>query len=87
MFCTKLATETRLLSVSFPVSARGVGSYPGAVIGHAVAAGQAGIEVGDAVGAADRSVLVDFTTAVHIAAAGQVPLGHGQRGSGETSTK
>lgn len=53
-------------------------SHPGAVVGDAAAAGQAGVKVGDAVGAADRSVLVDFTATVDVAAAGEVPLGHGQ---------
>lgn len=54
------------------------GSHPGAVVGRAAAAGQAGVEVRDAVRAADRRVLVDFTAAVHVAASGQVPLGHGE---------
>lgn len=57
-------------------------SYPGAVVGHAAAAGQAGVKVRDAVRAADRSVLVDFTAAVHITTSGQVPLGHGESRSG-----
>lgn len=56
-------------------------SYPGAVVGHAAAAGQAGVEVRDAVRAADRSVLVDLTAAVDVTAPGQVPLGHGEGGS------
>lgn len=58
-------------------------SHPGAVVGHAVAAGQAGVKVRDAIGATDWSVLVDFTAAVHIATSGQVPLGHGESRSGE----
>lgn len=57
-------------------------SYPGAVVGHAAAAGQAGVKVCDAIGAADWSVLVDFTAAVHITTSGQVPLGHGEGRSG-----
>lgn len=58
-------------------------SYPGAVVGHAAAAGQARVKVRDAIGAADRSVLVDFTAAVHITTSGQVPLSHGESGSGD----
>lgn len=52
--------------------------YPTAVVSHAAAAGQARIEVGDAIRAAHRSVLVDLTATVDVAAARQVPLGHGK---------
>lgn len=52
--------------------------YPAAVVGHAAAACQARVEVGDAVRAADWSVLVDLAAAVDVAAARQVPLGHGE---------
>lgn len=52
--------------------------YPAAVVGHAAAARQARVEVGDAVRAADRSVLVDLTATVDVAATRQVPLGHGE---------
>ena len=54
--------------------------YPCAVIGHGAAAGQAGVEVGDAVRAADRGVFMDLTAAVHVAAPSQVPLGHSHGG-------
>lgn len=53
-------------------------SHPCAVVGHAAAAGQAGVKIRDAVGATHRSVLVDLTAAVHVAATGQVSLRHGQ---------
>lgn len=62
-------------------------SHPGAVVGHAAAAGQAGVKVGDPVGAADRSVLVDFTAAVDVTTSGQVPLGHGESRSGRCKFK
>lgn len=52
--------------------------YPAAVVSHAAAARQARVEVGDAVRAAHRSILVDLTAAVDVAAARQVPLGHGE---------
>lgn len=59
-------------------------SHPGAVVAHGAASSQTGVEVGDAVGAADRSVLVDPAATVHVAAARQVPVGHGQgRTAGE----
>lgn len=58
-------------------------SYPRAVVGHAAAAGQARVEVRDAVGAAHRSVLVDLTAAVDVTATGQVPLRHGESGPAE----
>ncbi len=58
-------------------------SYPGAVVGDTAAAGQAGVKVCDAVRAADWSVLVDFTAAVHITTSSKVPLGHGESGSGK----
>lgn len=46
------------------------GSYPVAIVGHAAAASQAGVEVRDAIRATNRSVLMDFTAAVHITASG-----------------
>ena len=58
-----------------------VRSDPSAVVAHVAAAGQAGVEVGDAVRAAHRRVLVDPAATVDVAAAGQIPVGHGQSGS------
>ena len=59
----------------------GAGPHPCAVIGHGAAAGQAGVEVGDAVGAADRSVLMNPTATVHITASRQVPLSQSHAGA------
>ena len=52
--------------------------YPSAVVGQGIAASQAGVEVGNAVGATHRGVLVDLTAAVHVTAARQVPVRHGE---------
>lgn len=54
---------------------------PGAIVSHSAASSQTGVEVGDAVGAADRSVLVDLAATVHVAASRQVPVGHCQGGT------
>ena len=59
-------------------------AHPGAVIAHSAAPGQAGVEVGDAVGAADWSVLVDPAATVHVATARQVPVGHRQSRTAHT---
>lgn len=55
-----------------------VHTHPGAVIAHSATSGQTWVEIGDPVGATDRSVLMDPAAAVHIATACQVPVGHGQ---------
>ena len=60
-------------------------AHPSAVIAHSAAPGQAGVEVGDAVGAADRSVLVDPAATVHVATARQVPVGHRQSRTAHTA--
>lgn len=53
-------------------------SHPSAVVANSVASSQAGVKIGDAVGATDWSVLVDPTAAVDVAAARQVPVGQSQ---------
>lgn len=55
-----------------------VNTHPGAVVAHSAAPGQTGVEIGDAVRAADWSVLMDSAATVHIATACQVPVGHRQ---------
>lgn len=55
-----------------------VHTHPGAVIAHCAAPGQTRVEVGDAVGAAHGSVLVDPAAAVDVAAARQVAVSHRQ---------
>lgn len=50
--------------------------YPGAVVAPGAASSQTGVEVGDAVRAAHRGVLVDPAATVHVATARQVPVGH-----------
>lgn len=57
--------------------------HPGAVVAHGAASGQTGVEVGDAVGAAHGSVLVDPAAAVDVAAARQIPVSHRQRRAAE----
>ena len=59
-------------------------AHPGAVIAHGAASCQARVEVGNAVGAADRSVLVDPAATVHVATARQVPVGHRQGRTADT---
>lgn len=58
--------------------------YPCAVVGHSAAPSQAGIEVCDAIRAADRGVLVDLAAAVHVATASQVSVGQGEGWTAET---
>lgn len=61
-------------------------AHPGAVIAHGAASSQAGVEIGNAVRAADRSVLVDPAATVHVATARQVPVGHRQGRTAQTDT-
>lgn len=58
-----------------------------AVIAHSAASSQAGVKVGDAVGAAYWSVLVDPAATVHIATARQVPVGQRQGRPTATNTE
>lgn len=62
-----------------------VSLYPRAVVGDGAAPGQAGVEVRDAIRAADRSVLVDLAAAVHVATASQVSVGQGEGRTAETN--
>lgn len=52
--------------------------YPSAFIAHGAASSQAGVEVRDAVGATDGSVLMDPAATVDITASCQVPVSHRQ---------
>lgn len=54
------------------------GTHSGAVVGDRAAACQAGVKVGDAVGAADWRILVHLTATVHVTAACQVPVSQRQ---------
>lgn len=58
--------------------------HPGAVIAHSAASSQAGVEIGNAVRAADRSVLVDPAATVDVATARQVPVSHRQSRTADT---
>lgn len=58
--------------------ARVLFTHAGAVVAHCAASSQTGVEVGNAVRAADRSVLMDPAAAVHVATACQIPVGHRQ---------
>lgn len=60
------------------VCARVLYTHPGAFIAHSAASCQTGVEIGNAVRAANRSVLVDPAATVHIATACQIPVGHRQ---------
>ena len=62
-------------------------AHPGAVVAHAAAPGQTGVEVGDAVGAAHRSVLMDPAATVHVTTSCQVPVGHRQGGAAGRHTE
>lgn len=62
-------------------------AHPGAVIAHSAASSQTGVEIGNAVRAADRSVLMDPAATVHVATARQVPVGHRQGRTAQTDTE
>lgn len=53
-------------------------THPSAIITHSAASSQTGVEIGNAVRAADRSILVDPAATVHVATARQVPVGQRQ---------
>lgn len=61
-------------------------AHPRAVIAHGAASSQAGVEIGNAVRAADRSILVDPAATVHVTTARQVPVGHRQGRTAQTDT-
>lgn len=62
-------------------------AHHGAVIAHSAASSQTGVEIGNAVRAADRSVLMDPAATVHVATARQVPVGHRQGRTAQTDTE
>ena len=59
-------------------------SYPSAVVAHGAASSQAGVEVCDAVGATDGSVLMDPAATVDVTASCQVPVSHRQSWTADT---
>lgn len=62
-------------------------TYPSAVVAHGAASGQTGVEVRDAVGAADGSVLVDPAATVDVTASRQVPVSHRQGRTADAGNK
>lgn len=59
-------------------------AHPSAIIAHSGASSQAGVEVRNAIGATDRSILVDPAATVDVAAARQVPVRHRQSRTADT---
>lgn len=59
-------------------------AHPGAIIAHSGASSQAGVEVRNAIGATDGSVLVDPAATVDITAARQIPVRHCQSRTADT---
>lgn len=51
-------------------------THPGAIIAHGAASSQAGVEIGNAIRAADWSVLMDPAATVHVATTRQIPVSH-----------